>query len=531
MKRSIYIIVIAAVALTACKKLIDQYPQSNLNTGSYYATTDEVRAGLTAAYKGLQAPMLTEWMMTEVRSDNSKQGVTGSSSTPNRELNELDMFTLNSTHPKVYDYWQNTYSNIRNANIILQKLGVTHDAVTGTTSFAAITLPIADADRKQFAGEALFIRAYHYFNLVRLYGGVFLIHKPISPTEALATNRSTESDIYKFIQADLKLATESMNTQTFSQQSAADRGRVTIWAAKTLLAKIYLTQNKKAEAITLLTDIKDNSGHSLVTSAGSAGNAYANVFSASNEVNAEIIFAIRYKALSGSLGSPFANRFAPLQSGTAIVPGDGQGLNYPTADLDSLTRLPDARKTINLARYVSGANTKVYPRKFLPNPNPSVNPQAMTSNDAETDWPVLRYADVLLMLAEAQGNSASSITMINQVRTRSGAPAINAAGITSVELFEDTLSTERRIEFAFENHRWFDLLRYNITMTTVSAVSEMQEHFENEYMVHYNDYPAPKLTLAELKSLVAVPGRLLLPIPQREIDTNTKLAISQNLSY
>jgi starch-binding outer membrane protein, SusD/RagB family len=525
-----YIVAVCATGLFGCKKVIDLYPQSNLNTATYYTNVNEVKAGLTGCYNGLQAPLNWEWMMTELRSDNSKQGVTGSSSASNRELNELDMFYLNPTHPRVYDYWAAVYNNIRNANIVLQKLGVVYDPATGTTSLAAINIPITDADRKQLAGEALFIRAYHYFNLVRLFGGVFIVYTPISPQEAKQMNRSSVEDVYKMIQADLVFAAASMNNLKYNQVPTADLGRATSWSVKTLLGKVYLALNKKADAITVLTDVKDNSGYALVTTAGSAGSAYANVFSASNEVNAEILFTVRYKAGGLGLGSPFANRFGPLNTGSAVVPGDGQGLNYPTADLDSTIKTGDARKAINVARFISGASTKSYTRKYFPNPNPAVNPQTMTSNDSESDWTVLRYADVLLMLAEAQGNNATSVGYINQVRTRSGAPAISAAGLTTTKLFEDTLSSERRMEFAFENHRWFDLLRYGTTMTTINAVDAMKDHFAKEYNVHYNAYPAPALTLAQLQANVTT-QKLLLPIPQREIDTNTQLLISQNPGY
>jgi starch-binding outer membrane protein, SusD/RagB family len=526
----LYISILPLFAVCSCKKIIDLHSESNLSTGNYYTNVTEVRTAVTGCYNGLQAPLNTEWMMTEIRSDNSKQGVTGSSSASNRELNELDMFYLNPTHPRVFDYWSTTYNNIRNTNVILEKLGVVYDPSAGTTNFQSISIPITDADRKQLAGEALIIRANHYFNLVRLFGGVFLVHQSISPGEAKQMNRVPAADIYKFIQADLQLAAASMNTLKYNQVAAADLGRVTGWTAKALLGKVYLTLNKKTEAIAVLTDVKNNSGFSLVTSAGSAGSAYANVFSSNNEVNAEILFTVRYKAGGLGLGSPFANRFAPLNTGSAVVPGDGQGLNYPTADLDSSTQPGDARKAINIARYVSGSSTKSYPRKYFPNPNPSVNPQVMTSNDSESDWPVLRFADVLLMLAEAQGNSSTSIDLINQVRTRSGAPAINAAGITSVKLFEDTLSNERRLEFAFENHRWFDLLRYGTTLTTINAVDAMRAHFAKEYNVHYKDYPAPALTLAQLQANVTL-EKLLLPIPQREIDLNTQLVIPQNPGY
>jgi hypothetical protein len=100
-----------------------------------------------------------------------------------------------------------------------------------------------------------------------------------------------------------------------------------------------------------------------------------------------------------------------------------------------------------------------------------------------------------------------------------------------VAQFEQALSTERRIEFAFENQRWFDLVRFNTTMTTITAVQSMKDHFAREYFNHYRLYVPPAPTLAELYANVSTVNRLLLPIPQREIDTNTQLAIPQNQGY
>jgi hypothetical protein len=139
---------------------------------------------LNGCYNGMQEPLQSEWQFTEQRSDNTKQGVTGSTSSVNRDLSDLDMFIPSTAHAAVYTYWLNTYNNIHNCNIVLQKLGVKYDAASGAISFNAIDIPVTDGDRKKLAAEALFIRAYHYFNLVRLYGGVFLVSDPISPADA-----------------------------------------------------------------------------------------------------------------------------------------------------------------------------------------------------------------------------------------------------------------------------------------------------------------------------------------------------------
>lgn len=508
-------IILAVISLSSCKKVIDLYPQSNLNTGTYYSNYQEVNAGLTGCYNGLQSPQYREWQFTELRSDNARQGVAASTNTFNRDLSDLDMFIPATTHAGLYSYWLNTYNNIRNANIILQKLGVQYDPATGTFSLSNINIPISDADRKQFAGEAMFIRAHHYFNLVRLYGGVFLVYQPITANEAKTMNRSSVEDIYKLIVADLTTASGYLSNLKFNQIPAANKGRANAWAARALLGKVYLTQNKKAEAITQLQDVITNSGYGLVTS------SYADVFSITNEMNAEILFAVRYKAGGFGLGSSFGNDFGPLNSGSVVINGSGLGWNTPTTEIDSLYTAGDTRYAVNIAKYGSGSAERIYVKKYL-------NPVTI-SFDGESDWPVIRYADVLLMMAEATGNTTTSVGYINQIRARAGLTAI-ASPQPTIAAFEQALSTERRKEFAFENQRWFDLLRFNSTMTTITVEQTMKNHYAYEYAAHYSDYLAPTPTLAELQAGV-IPARMLLPIPQHEIDTNTQLVIEQNPSY
>jgi len=514
MKLKHFILLFCCAGLFACKKTIDLYPLSNLTTNTYYSNYDECKAALTGCYNRMQRALSNEWQFTELRSDNAKQGAPGSTASGNRDLSDLDMFIPATTHQANYQYWLATYSNIHNINVLLEKLGVVYDPASGTISMNPITIPVSEVERKQLAGEALFIRAYHYFNLVRLYGGVFLVHRPISVEESRLMQRSSVADIYKLIQADLVTSATSVNNLKFNQIAAADLGRATRWAAKGLLAKVYLSQNKKAEAITLLQDVITNSGHSLQST-------YANVFSITNEMNSEILFAVRYKAGGLGLGSHFGNTFGPLGTGSAVINGDGDGLNYPTAELDTLTN-NDSRKPTLIGVFGTGSAAKWYVKKYL-FPVTSVD-------DGESDWPVLRYADILLMMAEAQGYSQSSLDFINSVRPRAGLPNLTTATITNVAQFEQALSTERRIEFAFENQRWFDLVRFNTTMTTITAQQSIKDHYADEYYSHYRLYLPPTPTLAQLQGYITT-EKLLLPIPQREIDTNTQLEITQNPGY
>ena len=530
--KNIFLFSILVVSIISCNKNIDVLPQSNLYDEVYYKDYDQFNAALTGCYNGLQKPMLDEWSLTELRSDNAIMGNPTSGSIPNRELSDLDLLIPNPAHERIYNYWLNSYYNIYNVNKIMSNLAIKYDSVNGVLNYDTTSIPITQVQRKKISSEASFIRAYHYFNLVRLFGGVFLIHKPVSPAESKFINRSSVSDIYKLIIADLKNTVDYGNGNPYQSIGYNDLGRVNSWSAKALLAKVYLTLNMKSEAIPLLQDIIANSGYKLQST-------YADVFSITNEMNAEILFTVRYKSGKIGLGSPFANMFAASSSGNYIVNGDGDGYDYPAYDLDSIrpnSTTPannfdslrgseydkaDPRRSFNIKKY----GTKLYCSKYISN--------LIYEDDGENDWPVIRYADVLLMLAEAQGfiaPNSSSVQLINQIRTRVGLTSVNPQ---TVDEFYKYLSRERRFEFAFENQRWFDLVRFNTTLKPHFAEDALKSHFTYMYNAkggnHYNQY-LPMINLDVLLSQVNQ-DHLLLPIPRREIDNNTNIVIAQNPGY
>jgi hypothetical protein len=218
-----------------------------------------------------------------------------------------------------------------------------------------------------------------------------------------------------------------------------------------------------------------------------------------------------------------------VATGTTVTAVSGKTiyLSKPNLSKDStgnalVTFYTDNRLDVNFGLYApNGASSLLYyPKKHIS--------YVAFLNDGENDWPVLRYSDVLLMLAEAQGNTPSSIALINQTRARAGLSALSAT--LSISVFERALSKERRFELAFENQRWFDLVRYNTTMTTITVEQTMKNHFALMYSLHYGKYPAPTTSLSDLQSFVK-PERMLLPIPQREIDNNTRIVIAQNPGY
>lgn len=517
MKHFVNLLILSSIFLASCQKNIDLYPQSNITTENFYQNANDIQIALNGTYNALRAPLLEEWKLTELRSDNTIMYSSNSKSAPNRELSDLDLFIPSTSHAAIYNYWIANYFNIRNVNNILNSLNINYDAGTGTLKSDSTTVVITVAQKKAMSSEAAFIRAYHYFNLVRLYGGVMLIHEPVDPFEAIAINRSSTSDVYKLIIADLQYAIDNGSTTKYTSIPTANLGKVNAWTAKALLAKVYLTLNRKSDAIPLLNDIIANSGYGLVTN-------YADIFSITNEMNKEVMFAIRYKAGGIGQGSPFPNLFAPELSGVAVINGDGSGQNAPCLELSNaysvVTNAVDTRKAVSIATYGTALNN-LYPKKMIS--------QVSLLGDAENDWIVIRYADVLLMLAEAQGNTAASLALINQTRARAGLPALTSTTVTTTALFEKELANERRLEFTFENIRWFDLLRYNTTMPSLNAVTTIKGNFSAMWATHYSKYPSPP-------SLVTIQGyvtdnKLLLPIPQREIDNNTKLVIEQNPGY
>jgi hypothetical protein len=511
-----YIMILFFVGLlTGCNDIIDLYPESNISTATYYKNYGEIKTALVGCYKGLQLPLLEEWKMSELRSDNSVMGSTGTTSNVNYEMSYLDEFYPSTSHQGIYNYWLNTYNNIRAANLVLNAVKANYNPTTGTIDYENAAVPVTPEERKALAAQASFIRAYHYFNLVRLYGGVFLVDETVSPEQAKTMNRSSVADTYKLIIADLVNASTNGNSAKFAAIKAEDIGLANKWSAEALLAKVYLTLNRKAEAAVLLNDVIANSGYGLESS-------YANVFSISNEMNKEILFTIRFKAGGLGMGNQLPNLFAPLNSGSAVINGGGSGYNYPAQELNNSYAATDQRKAVNIGVYGAGAKALLYVKKYI-------SPTAV-AKDAENDWPVIRYSDVLLMLAEANGNSPASLALINQVHVRAGLTALPATTTSTVAGFEKALSDERRWELAFENQRFFDIVRFGTTTTTLNAPQILSDHFAVMYPLHYTTYPDPKLTLSELQAN-ASPEHMLLPIPQSEIDTNPHVLIQQNPGY
>jgi tetratricopeptide (TPR) repeat protein len=497
MKNIFYIFAVTAtIFITAsCNKMLEVIPKSDVTDTSYYTTDDELFTGVIGCYNGLIKTVSNEWIFTELRSDNSWQRETGSSTRSNLDLNDIDMFRPSAYLDEIYSYWYATYQNIASCNTVLKHLDVAK----------------TDENRNLYEGEVRFIRAYHYFNLVRLFGPVFLCDHNITPQEAKKLNRVSVEEVYDFIISDLLTAIDTTIDSKLPNAYVADqKGRATVWAAKGLLAKVYLTLGRYQEAKTILEDIVQNSGHTILPD-------FEDVFSTSNEMNSEIIFAIRHKAGGYGLGCSFSNSFAPYNSKGAVVGyGDGAGLNSPTFDLYRSYSNDDRRKAATVGIWLNTASVEyLYPKKLV---------IPVTSlNDSELDFPVLRFADILLMLAECEnelGNPATALAYLDPIRTRAGLSLLTGSSQMEARLL---IENERRFELAFENHRFFDLVRTGRLKEVVE-----KEIFEADWVEHYANYA---IAQRPVSGAIIQAWQELLPVPGREIDANNEIVITQNFGY
>jgi hypothetical protein len=494
MKRYFKTITIGLLALTlliSCDDKLDLQPISDIGAEEFYKDAAQIDLAIVGIYNSMHGMLDKEFVLTELRSDNTNMSP-NNSVTANVTYRQVDRFVLTSQNLYVEDYWRACYRTISLANNVISQIDVVKDV---------------DLANK-FEAEARFFRAHAYFNLVRLWGGVFIVDQPISGNQAKTMDRSVPADVYDFIVNDLEFA----STFLPAQASGGNLGRITNWAAKAELGKVYLTLGGSTnieKAITSLSDVVNNSPFSYLSS-------YAAVFDIGNEYNTEVLFAVRYQTGSLGLGAPFANYFAPIQSDNYVVTGSGDHLNVPSTSMSNSYPVGDQRKDVSMADSWTGFQGHVTDIRYIK----KYNSDFATVDDSGNDWPVIRFTDALLLLAEAinenNGPTQDAINLINLVHQRAGLTAYTTGEIGTYFDFKLALELERKLEFAFENQRWFDLLR------TGRAVTVMNEHFATEDQ--YNDPNRPEFYTDPIQDF-----QLLLPIPQYEIDLNPSIA--QNIGY
>jgi hypothetical protein len=480
---------LALLSTSSCSKdFIDLNDPTRLVSTEGYTDSLSIVTGVTAAYSSLQdiygksGTNRGLWVFGEVPSDNSYTVVSG------ERLNEFDTFGLVSDNPRIQSQWLYTYQAIARCNVILSR---------------ADAIKLTAATRNRLYAEVRFIRALAYFNAVRIWGAVPLVTSEIvSIADAYAYGRQPTPAVYAQIEQDLTFAAANLP----ATQTAANLGRATRGAAQGLLGKVLLTEKKYAEAADQLKLVIDANTYALQP-------AYANIFLTSNELNSEILFAVRYSKGGFGVGSGFTNFFLPspltAAQNASVNGGVGTGQQFNTVDTDLVAAFAASGPT-DVRAAASYGNTVVpyFTKKYIDTPT--------TAYDAENDWIVLRYADVLLMYAEAvneQGAlSTAALDAINRVIRRSrGLPVATPAATVDLPAttqadLRTRLEQERRLELNFEGHRWFDLVR------TDRAIPVMNAYFTKAG------------TATRIDS-----HNLLFPLPLQETQTNPIL--TQNPGY
>ncbi|SEL96733.1 RagB/SusD family nutrient uptake outer membrane protein [Parapedobacter koreensis] len=448
------LLVALPIVMQSCSNdFIELPPQSTVSIDVLYKTDKDFQDAVVSCYRTMQQQYQSFWIFGDVRGDDSEQQVV-----KNDAWYLSDAFILESDNNLIRDTWRNYYRLINRANTILERIEEADPSV------------VTNKDRH--IGESRFLRALAYFDLVRIFGPVPIVTRPITPEEAYQMSREDVERIYnEVIIPDLLDAENKLPTQ----YTGANIGRATSGAAKSMLGKVYLTIHDFASAESKLQEVT-TMGYALLED-------YNALFDYSNEHHSEYIFDIEYQEGLGDQGSVFTNRFMPisgLMNEFYGVTGVGVETNSPSEELMALFEDHDARKDITVAirggfindegEFVAfpQATSQTYTKKYL-------TPVAM-NNDSRANWKVTRYADVLLMYAEAlneNNKTTDALIYLNQIRERAGVAAYS--GLSQDEARE-RISDERRLELSFEGHRWFDLVR------TGRAFEVMEPFGMNEYM-------------------------------------------------
>ena len=502
MKKILILLIGILFAASCSDDFINLDPPSNLSSSGFYKTQVDINQAVLSSYAGLRLVYNnTAYQLSEIRSDN-----TGWSWLPGNPANQLQIDEYATPmlvdNGYVENCWEDCYRVILRSNIVI-----------GRTDAAEFT---NENLRNQYIAEAKFIRALMYFWLNRVFGGVDLngqlsgvikVETEINPTEAYELGRAPLEEIYSLIIEDLKFAEQYLP----SAYSSADKGRVTKGGATGLLGKVYMTMagfplNKGNEyynlAIQKFESLINNPQYSLVPS-------YKDLFDVNYKNSSESLFEIQYKKGSpgGETGSPWNNSFAPRFSDKEVVlVGNKGGANAPTGDMSTAYEYGDPRKYVSMSDgWVSEAtgayqNDK-YVRKYYD--------IATSDDDNGNNWIELRLADIYLLYAEAlvrtNGNKSTALEYLNKIRQRArntpGYPDIEA----STDLLKDyslgdfpddqafllAIEKERRVELAFENHRWFDLVRTGRAKDVMIAEQEADGYPDFTWDDNILSYPIP----------------------------------------
>ncbi|MBC3759172.1 RagB/SusD family nutrient uptake outer membrane protein [Hyunsoonleella sp. SJ7] len=472
--------IVALLASCDADEFLNPLPDTVVVEESFFQTDADVETGIIGIYSALQGVnentetnignfnrgVQFEHLLTEHRTDNTRNATLEGSKS------DFHRYVVDANNVESEDYYASMYEVIFRANNILRFIDIADDS-----------------NRAKYAAEAKFLRAYAYFKLVRLFGSVPLVTQVVGPTDAAALfTRVPVEEIYTQIVDDLQEAVSVLDN-TY-------KGRASKAAAQGILAKVYLSQpSPNYSGAEQLCEAIINSGEF------SLQQNFSDVFY--NELNDEIIFAIQYQFGNTLESQSFSSEFTSFSRQGRE---DGQNIvnTNLVADFSAFGGVRGAQSFINL-----GSSIEVI--KFLPEGSDiTVSPPTYGDNarNAGNDYIALRYADILLLHVEATIGAGASTTDIGAIESfqkiRDRAFPDTAPNLIS-SVSKSELLTERRVELAFENQRWFDLIRFGVANDVLTAHAN-----EMGYVYSARD--------------------LLLPIPAREINLSDGL-LTQNPGY
>ena len=483
-----YIILLSGVStllFASCKKQLTETPYSFLTPTNFYLTAADAQSAINGVLSALQPQAYyqrTIYIITELPGDALMPLLT-----QNQE--RIDMYKLQytATNPEINNWWQNSYKLISRANDVIANVpGITMDVPT----------------RNNIVGNAYFLRGMAYFDLVRSFGDVPLILKPItSPGDSsLFPTRIAAATVYQQVISDLKYA----EANCFSEDKIAsgNKGMVSSGAASSMLARVYLQRASSAYA-----DAQDNQNALAECNKVIGSNlyklmpVYSDVFNWDKKfypTQTEHIFAVQFGANGSNITQNITCRmFSPSGlGGSGSFTANTNFFNKGYAPEDTI------RRNWNLANKVGTSSVTPFIYKYR-------DAQWVAgSNNSRMNWIVIRYADVLLMQSEAMNNltpnDPAKFTGINAVRTRAGmispTQQYSFTNVPTQSAFVDTLVAERSRELCVEGHRRWDLIRLG-----------RYKQIEASIGFTLQDY------------------QFLLPLPQTELDANKNL--KQNPTY
>lgn len=452
MKKLILTLLLPLLFISCSEDFTVLGPISERNVVNYYKTQSDFEVAINGAFDALQSNGtfgVKYVLFMEMRADNTANGggATGLAET----LEDIDTFGEIPTASELNDSWIATYDGIARANTIISRI----DDVTFTS----------DDVKNRIKGEAHFIRSMLYYHLAVIFGNVPLVTAEVTAPQNMNLNQVSADQVFAQIATDLTAAEGLLPTT----------GRVSSGAAAALLGRVYLQAGDNASAVAPLKRVVASNVYSLEAN-------YADIWGPANEGSSEILFQVEFMSGNVGEGSSYTDMFTA--SGVAGGVGGGVAPQTVTQDFIDSYEAGDLRQGATLSESATV-------EKFEDNPT--------SPFDSDVNWVEIRYAEVLLNLAEAVGEGAEGYGYINQVRARAGLAAIDG---TTPGSYNDKLLHERRIELAFENKRWPDLLRHG------KAKSVMASHL----------------------SIDEGSVTLLFPIPQSQIDVAPD-EMSQNAEH